>query len=223
MYKTLLLTALIASGMGAASAPTFAQEAGTTVLGITAIESTQVAMGWSVKKSLLGRTVYNESGAKVGRIEDLIISPEKNVSYVIVGAGGFIGIGRHDVAIPVSQIREKDGRMLMPGATKDIVKSMPTFIYASGDAERTKLISSAELDIAQAERRLVQLQDKAAEAGADGKAQVNMHVTSIRLDLKSLQEKLSILKSAGTKRWKEFESDVRSASDRLRKSLAAAV
>lgn len=223
MYKTLVLTALIASGMGAASAPTFAQEAGTTVLGITAIESTQVAMGWSVKKSLLGRTVYNESGAKVGRIEDLIISPEKNVSYVIVGAGGFIGIGRHDVAIPVSQIREKDGRMLMPGATKDIVKSMPTFTYASGDAERTKLISSAELDIAQAERRLVQLQDKAAAAGADVKAQVNMQVTSIRLDLKSLQEKLAILKSAGTKRWKEFETDVRSASDRLRKSLAAAV
>lgn len=223
MYKTLVLTALIASGMGAASAPTFAQEAGTTVLGITAIESTQVAMGWSVKKSLLGRTVYNESGAKVGRIEDLIISPEKNVSYVIVGAGGFIGIGRHDVAIPVSQIREKDGRMLMPGATKDIVKSMPTFTYASGDAERNKLISSAELDIAQAERRLVQLQDKAAAAGADVKAQVNMQVTSIRLDLKSLQEKLAILKSAGTKRWKEFETDVRSASDRLRKSLAAAV
>jgi len=68
-------------------------------------ESTQVAMGWSVKKTLHGKNIYNETGARIGRIEDLIISPDKNVSYVIVGAGGFIGIGRHDVAVPVMQHR----------------------------------------------------------------------------------------------------------------------
>jgi uncharacterized protein YrrD len=75
---------------------------GTTVENVNVM--TQLAIGWSVKKTLLGKTIYNEVGEKVGKVDDLIISPERDVSYIIVGAGGFIGIGRHDVAIPVNQI-----------------------------------------------------------------------------------------------------------------------
>ena len=60
-------------------------------------------MGWSVKKTLMGKTIYNDVGQKIGTVEDLIVSPERNVSYVIVGAGGLVGVGRHDVAIPVAQ------------------------------------------------------------------------------------------------------------------------
>ena len=82
-----------------------AQVAGsTTAVGVSLDESTKLAMGWSVKKSILGKAVYNDHNQKVGPVEDLIISPDRNLSYAIVGAGGFIGIGRHDVAIPVSQI-----------------------------------------------------------------------------------------------------------------------
>jgi len=66
---------------------------------------------------------------KVGKVEDLIVSPEKNVSYVIVGAGGFVGINRHDVAIPVSQIQNKAGKLVLSGATKASIKAMPEFVY----------------------------------------------------------------------------------------------
>ena len=100
---------------------------GTTTVGVTVIESTQLAMGWSAKKGLLGKTVYNETGLKVGKVEDLIISPDRSVSYIIVGAGGFVGIGRHDVAIPVSQIQDQSGKLVMAGATKDSIKSLPKF------------------------------------------------------------------------------------------------
>ena len=107
-----LLGALYASG------PVQAQVAGgTTTVDTSVIESTTLAMGWSVKRTLMGKTIYNDSGQKVGKVEDLIISPDKSVSYVIVGAGGFVGIGRHDVAIPVTQIDDKSGKLVMPGAT----------------------------------------------------------------------------------------------------------
>lgn len=89
---------------------------GTTTVDTSVTESTKLAMGWSVKKTLMGKTIYNDAGEKVGKVEDLIISPDKNVSYVIVGAGGFIGIGRHDVAIPVTQIQDKAGKLVMAGA-----------------------------------------------------------------------------------------------------------
>jgi hypothetical protein len=48
----------------------------------------------------------------------------------IVGAGGFVGVGRHDVAIPVAQITEQDGKLVLAGATKDAIKALPKFDYA---------------------------------------------------------------------------------------------
>lgn len=113
---TLALFALFAFCGLALPLTAAAQVAGSTPTSVTVLETSQLALGWSAKKSILGKTVYNDSGQKVGRVEDLIVNPDRNVSYVIVGAGGFIGIGRHDVAVPISQIRQQDGRFLMADA-----------------------------------------------------------------------------------------------------------
>jgi sporulation protein YlmC with PRC-barrel domain len=89
-----------------------------------------VAVGWSVKKQILGKTVYNENNQKVGRIDDLIVAPDSAVSFAIIGAGGFVGLGRHDVAIPVQQIKIQDNKFVLPGATKEAIKALPKFEYA---------------------------------------------------------------------------------------------
>jgi len=107
-----------------------AQVAGKTTLGVDIANITIVANGWSVKKKILGKTVYNEENKKIGRIDDIILAPDGQASFFIVGAGGFIGIAKHDVAIPVGQIVEKDGKLTLPGATKDAIKAMPKFEYA---------------------------------------------------------------------------------------------
>ena len=108
-----------------------AQVAGSTSLGVTAEELRAVAVGWSAKKQVLGKTVYNENKEKVGAIDDLIIAPDRAVSFAIIGAGGFVGLGRHDVAILVTQLKQADdGKILLPGATKQAIKAMPRFEYA---------------------------------------------------------------------------------------------
>jgi hypothetical protein len=107
-----------------------AQVAGSTRLGVAVDEMKAVALGWSVKKQILGQYVYNEQNQRVGKIDDLIIAPDTAVSFVIVGAGGFVGLGRHDVAIPVTQLKQQDGKYLLPGATKEAIKALPTFEYA---------------------------------------------------------------------------------------------
>ena len=110
------LTALALAALLCSAAPASAQVAGgTTTIDTSIVASTQLAMGWSVKKTLMGKTVYNDAGQKVGKVEDLIVSPDRNVSYVIVGAGGFIGLGRHDVAVPVGQITDKAGKLVLAG------------------------------------------------------------------------------------------------------------
>ena len=72
-----------------------------------------------------------DGGDRIGKVDDIIVAPDKAVSYAIIGAGGFLGVGRHDVAIPVSQIKQQsDGKFILAGATKDALKTMPPFEYA---------------------------------------------------------------------------------------------
>jgi len=111
-----------------------AQVAGSTKLGVAVEEVKLVAVGWSARKDIIGKTVYNENNQRVGKIEDLIVAPDSAISFAIVGAGGFAGMGRHDVAIPVQQIQlQDDGKFVLPGATKDAIKSLPRFEYAKNE------------------------------------------------------------------------------------------
>jgi sporulation protein YlmC with PRC-barrel domain len=106
------------------------QVAGSTTIGVTVEEQKVLALGWSAKKHVLGKDVYNSSDEKIGVVEDLIIAPDKAVSYAIVGTGGFLGIDRHDVAIPAGQLKLQGDKLMLPGATKEGLKALPKFEYA---------------------------------------------------------------------------------------------
>ena len=108
---------------------TRAQTAGEIRLGVTVIERDDIVNGWSVKRQLLGQDVYNDKDEKIGKIEDIIIGRNRASSYGIVSAGGFLGIGAHDVAFPAGQFQMKNDRILLPGATKEQIRAMPPFEY----------------------------------------------------------------------------------------------
>ncbi|HXC39818.1 MAG TPA: PRC-barrel domain-containing protein [Burkholderiales bacterium] len=85
--------------------------------------------GLSAKKALLGKAVYSDDKKKIGTITDLIIAPDTSVAYVVVGAGGFVGLGRHNVAVQTSALRVDDGKFVLPGATKESLKAAPKLEY----------------------------------------------------------------------------------------------
>ena len=93
-------------------------------------ELSEVTTGWSAKRQILGQTIYNDKNEKVGKVDDIIVAPDKAISYAIVGAGGFLGVASHDVAIPVNQFTQADGKLVLAGATKEAIKAMPPFEYA---------------------------------------------------------------------------------------------
>ena len=132
--RSILLGTLCAALVSSA----VAQVAGTTTIGVATAQLDEVAFGWSARKQILGHAVFNAAGDKVGTVDDLIIAPDKAVSFAIIGAGGFIGVHRHDVAIPVDQFtRRDDGALLLSGATKAAIKGLPAFEYAKpGTARR---------------------------------------------------------------------------------------
>lgn len=195
---------------------------GSTTVGTSVTTQTQIAMGWSVKKTLLGKSVYNDEGKKVGKVEDLIISPDKSVSYVIVGAGGFVGIGQHDVAVPITQIQDRGGKLVFPGVTKESIKAMPSFEYANDTGKRDQFIAAADKDIANGRAKVAELEKKAGTAAGENKVRIEGHLNTLKADLKVADAKLNDLKHAAAVRWHEFEAEVSEATARLRKSVDAA-
>jgi sporulation protein YlmC with PRC-barrel domain len=121
---------LIVAGVLAAPAVSYAQVAGSTTVGVSVAELRDVTMGWSAKRTILGQPVYNDNNERVGSVDDIIISPDKQVSYAIVNAGGFLSVAKHDVAIPVSQFQLVDNKLVLAGASKDALKATPPFEYA---------------------------------------------------------------------------------------------
>jgi sporulation protein YlmC with PRC-barrel domain len=116
--------------MAVAAVNVAAQVAGSTTLGVPAAEITTLARGWSAKKQILGKPVYNDQNERVGDVDDIIITPDKSLSYAIIGVGGFLGLGEHHVAIPFNQFKRGDDKYVLPGATKDKLKALPPFTYA---------------------------------------------------------------------------------------------
>lgn len=111
-----------------AAAP--AQIAGSTVIGVESSELRAIALGWSARHEVLGRPVFNDSNERIGAIDDIIIAPDRAVSYAIIGAGGFLGVARHDVAVPVYQLKLQGAKLILPGASKQALEAMPAFEYA---------------------------------------------------------------------------------------------
>jgi hypothetical protein len=119
------------SASGTASPPV----AGKAPLGVAVVEMNAVVHGWSAKKDLLDKTVTNDQKEKIGKIEDLIVNRSTDAklpvaSFAIIGVGGFLGIGKNDVAIPMEQIKLEEKQLVLPGATKAALKALPRFEYA---------------------------------------------------------------------------------------------
>src|SRR5690349_18281494 len=66
----------LALAQSTAQAPA-APVAGRAPLGVTVVEMEAIVVGWSAKHDLFGKTVVNDKNDKIGKIDDLIISPGK--------------------------------------------------------------------------------------------------------------------------------------------------
>ncbi len=106
------------------------QVAGSTLVGVSVEEAREVATGWSAKRQVLGAPVYNDLNERIGNVDDIIIAPDKAISYAIVNAGGFLQVTKQDVAVPVSQLKLVEGKLVLPGATRTALKASPEFEYA---------------------------------------------------------------------------------------------
>ena len=58
---------------------------------------------WRASK-LEGLDVYNSNNEKIGDISELLVDNSGKIQAVVIGVGGFLGMGEHDVAVPFEQM-----------------------------------------------------------------------------------------------------------------------
>jgi sporulation protein YlmC with PRC-barrel domain len=113
---------------------------------------------WRASK-LIGLNVYNDNNEKIGDINELIVDKSAKVDNVVLGVGGFLGMGEHYVAVPMDKLKWVDqpvrtsstnapadrttvgssnrsanenwypDHAVLNGANKEQLKAMPQFRY----------------------------------------------------------------------------------------------
>jgi sporulation protein YlmC with PRC-barrel domain len=77
---------------------------------------------------LVGRNVVNKEGENVGEVAALVIQPERNEIHAVISVGGFLGMGDHEVAIPLKELEiGEDNVTLMSQQTKEDLKALPEY------------------------------------------------------------------------------------------------
>jgi sporulation protein YlmC with PRC-barrel domain len=79
---------------------------------------------------LVGASVYNGQDQSIGSIDDVLMGDaDHKADMAVISVGGFLGIGSKLVSVPFDQIKIQDNKVVMPGATKASLESMPGYNY----------------------------------------------------------------------------------------------
>lgn len=92
------------------------------------VATVQSGTGYRASK-LEGADVYDHSGSKIGTIDDIVLVPSSQGAFAILSVGGFLGMGKHLVAVPFNELQVSD-RQIVFQADKAALKAMPEFRYA---------------------------------------------------------------------------------------------
>lgn len=81
----------------------------------------------------IGRAVYNADAERVGDVNDLVFTKDGGISAVVIGVGGFLGLGEKAVAIRFDAIEIREdtdaGTMvLMIDSSQDELEAAPAFV-----------------------------------------------------------------------------------------------
>jgi hypothetical protein len=81
-------------------------------------------------KKLIGRNVKNADGDTIGEIKSVFISSAGTVDSVMVGVGGFLGVGEREVQLAWKDLQIADnGEKVTVNMTKDQLKAMAPYTY----------------------------------------------------------------------------------------------
>jgi sporulation protein YlmC with PRC-barrel domain len=108
-------SALLAS-VAFAQSPSATTDTATTAAPAATSDTSSFRGSWRTSK-LVGLNVYNDSNESIGSVNDLLADKSGDIKAVVIGVGGFLGIGEHLVAVPMDKVKFVDEPVAYTGAS----------------------------------------------------------------------------------------------------------
>ena len=90
---------------------------------------------------LIGAAVKNQANETIGDINEIVLSKDGNIAAVVIGVGGFLGIGEREVAVAFDSLRltqdENQNTVLTLDATKETLKAAPQWQWTASSRTGT--------------------------------------------------------------------------------------
>jgi sporulation protein YlmC with PRC-barrel domain len=106
--------------------------------GATFMQSQQ-ASDWRGSK-LIGATVYGTDNSSIGEVNDLVLASDGKINGVVIGVGGFLGVGEHLVALPFDKVKFVNE----PVAYTGVAGTRPGSTTTTGAAKTTPAATPAK-------------------------------------------------------------------------------
>jgi sporulation protein YlmC with PRC-barrel domain len=106
MMKKFLLAGLLASTI---VIPALAQNAKPAAPAASETKATHTDM-WRSSK-LIGVNVYNDKNEKLGDINEILLDKTGKVDGIVIGVGGFLSMGEHDIKVEMNKLKFVDEPM----------------------------------------------------------------------------------------------------------------
>ena len=129
MHKAVTFAGAATVGLFLVVGPAAAQVAPQTVE-LAKVNVQKLAAGYRASK-VIGTSVTNDANETIGKVDDLLVSPDGKEPFAVLSIGGFLGMGSHLVAVPYDSLKLVDKTLMLPGGTKESPRMLPEFKYAS--------------------------------------------------------------------------------------------
>lgn len=129
LFATTAIATLLATGALAQTTPAPAQQAPAAADKAAPV----VRSDGALMTNIIGESVYNGTGddaQDICKVDDVVFDASGNAKSAIIGVGGFLGVGKKDVAFDYAKLEwaEKNGdRWLVVKSTKDELNALPSF------------------------------------------------------------------------------------------------
>ena len=92
---------------------------------------------WRASK-LIGLDIYNDQDEKLGDINELILDKDGKIAAVVIGVGGFLGMGEHDIAVTLDKLKFVEEPMKTASTTTTTTSPSSTTTGAASNTSMSK-------------------------------------------------------------------------------------
>ena len=101
--------------------------------------TTNQAQGQWLVGNLWDKSVYNAAGKSIGELKDVLIDKDGKVTALVIGVGGFLGLGEKNVAVDYDYLQKNGGitpNRITLGMSEEDLRNAPKFERNNSSSSR---------------------------------------------------------------------------------------